>query len=362
MVKLESLEPKLLISDPKTIAVLHVQHKNAKIMEVYRWEDRKFGKLEPLRFGAERDFEDLLEKDATLILGEPLCIISRQPPLSTSKQKIDLLALDRQANCVIIELKRGKPARTAITQILEYAAGIAQLSFSELEHFAYRWCQQHGKEFSTLTALHSEFFGYEPGDIHKSSFNQKQRLVLISEGVDTRVLEVAEYLRALGLDLTYISYFSYHAPDEILVATETILGEKLIKEEERSYRDTTQHFMTLAAFVEILQSNEELLQIANEFLEYIDTCGATLRPRIAKLRMTIGGHWWIDTYPSKRATHFRIDVHGDFTPLHIAECRANLPNVTVKNFGISFNIATKTHLDYATEIFERIRNSILSLS
>ena len=31
-------------------------------MEVYRWEDRKFGKLEPLRFGAERDFEDLLEK------------------------------------------------------------------------------------------------------------------------------------------------------------------------------------------------------------------------------------------------------------------------------------------------------------
>ena len=72
-------------------------------MEVYRWEDRKFGKLEPLRFGAERDFEDLLEKDATLVLGEPLCVISRQPPLSTSKQKIDLLALDRQGNCVIIE-------------------------------------------------------------------------------------------------------------------------------------------------------------------------------------------------------------------------------------------------------------------
>ena len=181
-------------------------------MEVYRWEDRKFGKLEPLHFGAERDFEDLLEKDATLVLGEPLCVISRQPPLSTSKQKIDLLALDRQGNCVIIELKRGKPSRTAITQILEYAAGVSQLSYIELEQFAYRWCQQQGKEFSSLTALHSEFFGYEPGDIRQSAFNQRQRLVLVSEGVDTRVLEVAEYLRALGLDLTYISYFSYHAP------------------------------------------------------------------------------------------------------------------------------------------------------
>ena len=329
-------------------------------MEVYRWEDRKFGKLEPLRFGAERDFEDLLEKDATLILGEPLCVISRQPPLSTSKQKIDLLALDRQGNSVIIELKRGKPSRTAITQILEYAAGVSQLSFIELERLAYRWCQQQGKEFSTLTALHSEFFGYEPGDIRKSAFNQRQRLVLISEGVDTRVLEVAEYLRAVGLDLTYISYFSYHAPDEILVATETILGGTVVKEDERRYEKTTQQFMTLASFIETLQVNAELLQIANAFVAYVDTCGATLRPRIAKLRMTIGGCWWLDMYPSRRATHFRVDVHGDFTPLHIVECRANLPNVTVKNFGISFNIATKAHLDYAIEIFERVRNSILS--
>ena len=328
-------------------------------MEVYRWEDRKFGRLEPLRFGEEREFEDLLEKDATLVLGEQLCIISRQPPLSRSKQKIDLLALDRQGNCVIIELKRGKPSRTAITQILEYAAGVSQLSFTELEQLAYRWCQQQGMEFSTLTALHSEFFGYELGDIRKSAFNQKQRLVLISEGVDTRVLEVAEYLRALGLDLTYISYFSYHAPDEILVATETVLGGSVVKEEQRSYASSTQQFMTLTSFVEMLQENEDLRHIANDFFQYIDTCGATLRPRIAKLRMTIGGSWWLDTYPSRRATHFRVDVHGDFTPLHIVECRANLPNVTVKNFGISFNIATKAHLDYAIEIFERVRNSIL---
>ncbi|MYK17926.1 hypothetical protein F4055_07100 [Candidatus Poribacteria bacterium] len=175
-------------------------------------------------------------------------------------------------------------------------------------------------------------------------------------------MEVAEYLRTLGLDLTYISYFSYHAPDEILVATETVLGGKLVKEEERTYRTTAEQFMTLTSFVETLQSNEELLQIVHEFLAYVDTCGATLRPRIAKLRMTIGGRWWLDTYPSRRATHFRVDVHADFTPLHIVECRANLPNVTVKNFGISFNIASKSDLDYAIEIFERARNSILSSS
>ena len=118
--------------------------------------------------------------------------------------------------------------------------------------------------------------------------------------------------------------------------------------------------MTLALFTETLAANEELLQVVHEFFAYVDTCGATLRPRIAKLRMTIGGHWWLDSYPSRRSTHFRIDVHGDFTPLQVVEGRANLPNVTVKNFGISFNIASKAHLDYAIEMFERARNSILS--
>ena len=328
-------------------------------MEVYRWEERKFGKLEPLRFGAERDFEDLLEQDPRLVLGEPLCVISRQPPLSTSKQKIDLLALDRQGNCVIIELKRGRPSRTAIAQILEYAAGVAQLVYIELEQLTYRWFQQQGKEFTSLAALHSEFFEYAIGDIPHSAFNQKQRLVLVSEGVDARVLEVAEYLRSLNIDITYISYFSYHAPDEILIATETVLGGNVLKEEERAYPETAQQFMTQELFMETLTSNKELLNVASEFFGYATACGATVRPRIAKLRMTIGGCWWLDTYPSKRATHFRVDVHGDFTPLHIVECRANLPNVTVKNFGISFNIATPEQLEYAVEVFERIRNTIL---
>ena len=48
--------------------------------------------------------------------------------------------------------------------------------------------------------------------------------------------------------------------------------------------------MTLTSFIEMLQVNEELLQITNEFLAYVDTCGATLRPRIAK---TPDDHRWM---------------------------------------------------------------------
>lgn len=328
-------------------------------MEIYRWEGKQFRQLNPKRFAEERDLEDLLEQDATFLLGERICVISRQPPVDASKRKLDLLALDQQGNCVVIELKRGKPSRTAVAQILEYASVVAKLSFPDLERLAHQWSEQRGQEFTSLLALHSESFGHELGAVQKSAFNRKQRLVLVSEGVDTKVLDVAEYLRSVGVDLTYISYFSYQSPDEILVATETVLGAPVIKEAQRAYQYSTKEFMTREKFLATLACNDELHQTAQKFFKYVESCGATIRPRVEKVRMTVGGKWWMGSYPSKRATHFRVDMHGDFTPLHIAECQANLPDVTLKSFGVSFNIASPTHLQYATEVFERVRNTIL---
>ncbi len=328
-------------------------------MEIYRWKEKGFRQLDPLRFGEERDFEDLLEQDPALLLGnERTCVISRQAPIGRS-QKVDLLALDQHGNCIIIELKRGKPSRTTIAQILEYAAAVAKLSFADLELLTQRWFRQQGHEFTSLLTLHSAFFGYELGGMQASTFNRKQRLVLVSEGVDVRVLDIAEYLRRIGVDLTYISYFSYQAPDEILVATKTMLGTPVIKESRARYQYSAREFMTCEGYLATLTKNEELHRVAQQFFDYVEVCGAIIRPRVALIRMTIGGKWWLDSYPSKRATHCRINVHGDFTPMYIAECRANLPDVTSKKFGVSFNIASQAHLKYAIEIFERVRHTIL---
>ena len=328
-------------------------------MEIYRWEGKGFRQLDPLRFEEERDLEDLLEQDPNLLLGnERICIISRQVPIGKSK-KVDLLALDRQGNCIVIELKRGKTSRAAIAQILEYAAAIAKFSFADLERFAGRWFQGQGREFTSLLALHSAFFDYELGAIRRASFNRKQRMVLVSEGVDVSVLDIAEYLRRVGMDLTYISYFSYQAPDELLIATKTILGSTAIQESRANYQYAPRQFLTRERFLATLAENQELLQVARQFFDYVESCGAILRPRIAQIRMTIGGRWWMGSYPSKRAKHFRIDAHGDFIPSQIAECRSNLADVTPKRFGVSFNIMSQAHLEYAIEIFERTRNTIL---
>ena len=117
--------------------------------------------------------------------------------------------------------------------------------------------------------------------------------------------------------------------------------------------------MTRDIFRDTLSKNDELKLVVEQFLRYLDDCGASIRNRVNWLRATIGGKWWIDTYPSKRATHFRVNVHGDFTPEQIAECHANLPAVNLRKFGISFNITSQDNLKYAIELFEHTRNIIL---
>jgi hypothetical protein len=371
-------------------------------MPLYKWENEKFRKLQRSSFDQERDFEDLLAKDPTILLNnEELLIISRQsktakepkPNFSSklffSKEKspllkgvrglyqkkhrgslnkrnteeflpkYDLLALDSRGNCVIIELKKGKLPRKAIAQILEYAASVSKLSYTALDKLAREWFVSYGREYTSLLDIHSKSFEYEPGAIRESQFNSRQRLILISEGADQKVLEVVEYLMNIGVDITYISYLAYGTQNEILVTTETMFGYNVISEEKKRGVYTTKRRLTRDIFRDVLSKNDELRPVVEEFLKYLDDCGASIRNRINWLRATIGGKWWIDTYPSKRATHFRVNAYGDFTPEQIAECHANLLAVNSRKFGISFNITSQDNLKYAIELFEHTRNVIL---
>jgi hypothetical protein len=117
--------------------------------------------------------------------------------------------------------------------------------------------------------------------------------------------------------------------------------------------------LTRDIFLKTLSQNDELKPVAEDFLQYLDDCGASIRNRVKWLKATIGGKWWIDTYPSKRATHFRVNLHGDFTPKQISECHANIPGVTLKKFGVAFNITSQENLKYAIELFEYTRCIIL---
>ncbi len=86
-------------------------------------------KVKRSSIGLEREFEDWISNDVTLI-GEGLTLVGRQVCIDDGR--LDLLAIDTRDRWVVIEVKAGTLDSGALTQALYYAASIARLDADEL--------------------------------------------------------------------------------------------------------------------------------------------------------------------------------------------------------------------------------------
>ena len=101
-------------------------------------EDRQLIPLIPKSFGdlgvMERfDIQEWIEKTPS-ILGQELLLIAKELPLP-SGIRLDLLAIDKQANLVVIELKRDESGRDVEWQAIKYTSYCS--TFSQDEIFGY---------------------------------------------------------------------------------------------------------------------------------------------------------------------------------------------------------------------------------
>ncbi len=152
----------------------------------------------------EEDLENWIEKNPHVLGGdEPLLIIGRQ--VSSPIGVVDLLALDADGSGIVIELKRAPSQREAVAQGLEYACWLSSLNADDLKAIATEYFAKQG-ERRGLDEVWTETFGSE---FPASRINETQRVFLVIEGTDARVVSLARYLRSLGADINVISYSLY---------------------------------------------------------------------------------------------------------------------------------------------------------
>src|SRR6266568_4987211 len=106
-------------------------------MRVYGVEPNgKFREYEPTPFQVKHEeavLERWLEQNPDGILEDgKLLMIGRQTTTNLDS-RIDLLALDRDGNVVVVELKRDQTPRDTLAQALEYASFAEQLDTKRLE-------------------------------------------------------------------------------------------------------------------------------------------------------------------------------------------------------------------------------------
>ena len=182
-----------------------------------------------------------------------------------SKRSIDLLALDTDANLVVIELKRTEDGAHMELQALRYAAMISNMTFDRLVDIYTRHLVKENGDTQVRNPEDArqqivDFLdGREP---EESDFAQDVRIVLASADFSSELTAAVMWLNdKYGLDIRCIRMVPYDRGDgEILIDIHTFIpvaeaqdylsNAKIKETKERtqrvSSRDTTKYDLTIA--------------------------------------------------------------------------------------------------------------------
>lgn len=156
------------------------------------------------------------------ILGEDLLIIGHEYDKFEVNERLDLLALDRDGNLVIIEVKRDTSGSNVDFQALKYASYCAQLSQQDLLDIYTSYLIEHNETIDPKDAL-LEFLEAEDEEELNALLNRMQRIIIVGKEFDKRILFVCTWLYENNIDIKCVSIKPFKLKDDLIVDAKQII-------------------------------------------------------------------------------------------------------------------------------------------
>jgi hypothetical protein len=137
-----------------------------------------------------------------------------------SRRRIDLLGLDRDANLVVIELKRTEDGGHMELQAIRYAAMVSTLTFEKVVDVFSGYLRRIGKEDDARTTI-LEFLGWEGPD--EGIFAQDVRIVLAPAEFSKELTTAVMWLNEHGLDIRCVRMQPYDDSSRLLVDVQQVI-------------------------------------------------------------------------------------------------------------------------------------------
>ncbi len=192
--------------------------------------DAKPARLKPGAIDLEQRLEDWLTGDIDIVASDIL-VISRQAHTAWGS-RLDLLAIDREGNLVIVELKRDQTLRDTVAQAIEYAAWAATLSYDQVRELASR-------HFGSEDALEDRFqerFGAELPE----TLNQAQRILVVAPTIDEVTETVVNYLaEAFKMPINAVGFDVFGEPGNLTLVRQLAI--------ENGVGDIVDEFLALSS-------------------------------------------------------------------------------------------------------------------
>ena len=124
-----------------------------------------------------------------------------------SRRRIDLLAIDPQANLVVIELKRTNDGGHMELQAIRYASMVSAMTFERAEQIHGDFLARMGEPREKARGLILAFLGWEEPD--DENFAPDVRIVLVSEDFGKEITTAVLWLRDRDIDIRCVRLRPY---------------------------------------------------------------------------------------------------------------------------------------------------------
>ncbi len=182
-------------------------------------------------------------------LGEELLVIQKEfSGFNDTNERLDLLALDKKGNAVVIENKLDDTGRDVTWQALKYASYCSTLTKEQIRNIYQQYLDRKGLGEEATNKL-SEFFNNTEYDELTINVRQSQRLMLVSGGFRKEVTSTVLWLLNYKLRIQCFKAIPYALNDQIFLTIEQIIPTK----------DAEEYVISMAEKVqEDFSSQEEL--------------------------------------------------------------------------------------------------------
>ena len=208
-------------------------------MSVYRITNEKFEELETTSFEAQgilerSDMQRLLRAQPGVIEEGLFIIAEEYSSWEESNRRVDLLALDRKGQLVVVELKRNDQQSMMDLQAIRYAAMVANMTWDEMaaSHRDYLEERQMDDDADSRIRNHLSSLGAEARLDTKSP-----RIILVSADFSKELTHSVLWLNERDLDITCVKLQLHKSGDELFVERSQVIPPPEAKDFQVRWRD-----------------------------------------------------------------------------------------------------------------------------
>ncbi|WP_113418587.1 DUF4268 domain-containing protein [Escherichia coli] len=210
-----------------------VNHQTNRISPV---RTKKFSEL---GFTERKHLQEWLAHEPSA-LGEELLIIQKEfDGFDDTRERLDLLALDKDGNLVIIENKLDDSGRDVVWQALKYASYCASLTKAQIVDIYQQYLDRYEPVTGEVDLLNApasasaricEFLDAPDLDELKLNLGNSQRIMLVAANFRKEVTSKALWLLGQGISIACFKITPYSLGEQLLINIDQIIPTPEAKE------------------------------------------------------------------------------------------------------------------------------------